>query len=252
VFTARGFEETSEPRALRLDELPGIVAQFRQAARNAIDAGFDGVEVHGANGYLVEQFLRDSINDRTDSYGGSPENRVRLPVEIMSAICAEIGADRTGIRLSPVSPANDAQQDSDAQGLYNLFLNRLNPLHLAFIAVIEGATGGARDFVPFDFPALQRRFKRGHEQGAWIVNNGYTRLMALAEVLTGAADMVSFGRPFISNPDLVSRLRLNEPWTVLDATTLYGGGARGYTDYSAFEAPAIARRMGALRVAPRV
>jgi len=234
VFTANGFEDASEPRALRLEELPGIVAQFRRAARNAIDAGFDGVEVHGANGYLVEQFLRDSINDRQDAYGGSQENRVRLPMEIMSAITAEIGADRTGIRLSPVSPVNDAQQDSDAQGLFNYFVDRLNPLRLAFIAVIEGATGGARDLVPFDFPALQLRFKRDHEQGAWMVNNGYTRAMALAEVASGAADMVSFGRPFISNPDLVNRLRLDEALAAVDGATIYGGGAAGYTDYSTF------------------
>jgi N-ethylmaleimide reductase len=236
VFTANGFEDASEPRALRLEELPGIVAQFRRAARNAIDAGFDGVEVHGANGYLVEQFLRDSINDRQDAYGGSQENRVRLPMEIMSAITAEIGADRTGIRLSPVSPVNDAQQDSDAQGLFNYFVDRLNPLRLAFIAVIEGATGGARDLVPFDFPALQLRFKRDHEQGAWMVNNGYTRAMALAEVASGAADMVSFGRPFISNPDLVNRLRLDEALAAVDGATIYGGGAAGYTDYSTFSA----------------
>ena len=234
VFTAHGFEAASKPRALRLDELPGIVAQFRQAARNAIAAGFDGVEVHGANGYLVEQFLRDSINDRQDAYGGPPENRVRLPMEIMNAITEEIGADRTGIRLSPVSPVNDARQDSDAQGLFNHFLELLNPLHLAFIAVIEGATGGARDIAPFDFPALRLRFKRGHKQGAWIVNNGYTRSMALDTVANGAADMVSFGRPFIGNPDLVNRLRLDEALRDLDATTLYGGGAAGYTDYSAF------------------
>jgi N-ethylmaleimide reductase len=218
------------------------VAQFRQAARNAISAGFDGVEVHGANGYLIEQFLRNSINDRQDAYGGSPENRVRLPMEIMEAITAEIGADRTGIRLSPVSPVNDSRQDSDAQGLFNYLLDRLNPLHLAFIAVIEGATGGARDNVPFNFAALRKRFKRAHEHGAWIVNNGYTRTMAFAEIENGNADMVSFGRPFMSNPDLVNRLRLNEALSPLDTATLYGGGAAGYTDYSMFrdeEAKAI-------------
>ena len=115
TFTAQGFEDVSEPRALRLDELPRIVAEYRQAARNAIDAGFDGVEVHSANGYLLEQFLRDSINDRTDAYGGPKENRARLLIEVMTAIVAEIGAGRTGVRLSPVTPANDAEQDSDAQ-----------------------------------------------------------------------------------------------------------------------------------------
>ena len=234
TFTAKGFEDVSQPRSLRLDELPGIVAQFRQAARNAIECGFDGVEVHGANGYLLEQFLRDSINDRTDAYGGPPENRVRLPMAIMTAIAEEIGPDRTGLRLSPVSPVNDAKQDSDAQGLFNYFLDRLNPLHLAFIHVIEGATGGARDLQSFDFSALRLRFKRGHPEGAWIVNNGYTRSMAISAVASGAADMVAFGRPFISNPDLVDRLRLDEPLATVRSETLYGGGAAGYTDYPEF------------------
>ncbi len=235
TFTTKGFEDVSQPRALRLDELPGIVGQFRQAARNAIDSGFDGVEVHGANGYLLEQFLRDSINDRTDAYGGSQENRIRLPMEIMTAITEEIGAGRTGLRLSPVSPVNDAKQDSDAQGLFNHFMNRLNPLHLAFIHVIEGATGAARDLMSFDFAALKSLFKRNDAQGAWIVNNGYTRSMAISAVASDAADMVAFGRPFISNPDLVNRLRFDEPLAALDATTLYGGGAAGYTDYPVFD-----------------
>src|SRR5450759_1363191 len=236
TFTTNGFEDVSLPRALRLDELPGIVAQFRQAARNAIDSGFDGVEVHGANGYLIEQFLRDSINDRTDVYGGPVANRVRLPMEIMTAIAAEIGADRTGIRLSPVSPVNDARQDSDAQGLFNHFMDLVNPLHLAFIHVIEGATAGPRDLVAFDYAALRLRFKRDHQDGAWIVNNGYTRQMAISAVASGAADMVAFGRQFISNPDLVNRLRFDAPLATVDATTLYGGGAAGYTDYPAFVA----------------
>jgi N-ethylmaleimide reductase len=233
TFTSKGFEDVSAPRALRLDELPKIVEQFRRAARNAIDSGFDGVEVHGANGYLLEQFLRDSINDRTDAYGGSVENRIRLPLEVMTAIAAEIGADRTGIRLSPVSPVNDAKQDSDPQGLFNHFMDRLNPLRMAFVHVIEGATGGARDLVPFDFSALRVRFKRDHAEGAWIVNNGYTRQMAISAVASGAADMVAFGRPFIGNPDQVTRLRFNEPLAAVDASTLYGGGAAGYTDYPA-------------------
>ena len=233
TFTAKGFEDVSTPRALRLDELPGIVGQFRRAARNAMDSGFDGVEVHGANGYLLEQFLRDSINDRTDSYGGSVDNRIRLPMEIMTAVAAEIGAGRTGIRLSPVSPVNAAKQDSDPQGLFNRFMDRLNPLCLAFVHVIEGATGGPRDLVAFDFPALRLRFKRDHVAGAWIVNNGYTRQMAVSAVASGEADMVAFGRPFISNPDLVNRLRFDEPLAAIDVSTLYGGGAAGYTDYTA-------------------
>ena len=239
TFTAQGFEDVSEPRALRLDELPRIVAEYRQAARNAIDAGFDGIEVHSANGYLLEQFLRDSINDRGDAYGGPKENRARLLLEVMNAIVAEIGAGRTGLRLSPVTPANDAKQDSDAQGLFNYVVEQLAPLKLAFIHVVEGATGGPRDVAPFDYAALRSRFKQGNEHGAWIVNNGYTRAMAIETVASGAADLVAFGKPFISNPDLVRRLRDDAPLAALNRDTLYGGGAAGYTDYPALElAPA--------------
>jgi len=235
TFTAKGFEDVSEPRALQLDELPRIVAEYRQAARNAISAGFDGVEVHSANGYLLEQFLRDSVNDRTDAYGGPKENRVRLLLEVMQAVVAEIGAGRTGVRLSPVTPANDAQQDSDAQGLFNYVVEQLAPLKLAFIHVVEGATGGPRDVAPFDYGALRSRFKQGNPSGAWIVNNGYTRAMAQDAVAGGVADMVAFGKPFISNPDLVARLRDDAPLALLNRDTLYGGGAVGYTDYPALE-----------------
>jgi N-ethylmaleimide reductase len=211
--------------------MPRIVRCYAHAARHAITAGFDGVEVHCANGYLLEQFLRDSINDRTDAYGGSKEHRARLPIEVMTAIVGEIGAGRAGLRISPVTPVNDAKQDSDAQGLFNTFVEQLAPLKLAFIHVIEGATGGARDPVPFDYAALRRRYKVNNEGGAWIVNNGYTREMALEAVATGAADMVAFGRPFIANPDLVERLRHDSALAAFNPDTLYGGGARGYTDY---------------------
>ena len=233
TFTAAGFEDVSEPRALRLEEMPRVVADYRHAARCAIAAGFDGVEVHGANGYLLEQFLRDSINDRTDAYGGPTENRARLLLEVMNAIAAEIGAGRTGLRLSPVTPANDAQQDSDAQGLYDYVVEQLAPLKLAFLHVVEGATGGARDVAPFDYAALRSRFRRGNEHGAWMVNNGYTRQMALDVVASGDADLVAFGKPFISNPDLVRRLQDDAPLAALNPKTLYGGGADGYIDYPA-------------------
>ena len=242
TFTAMGFEDVSTPRCLRLDELPGIVHDFREAARNAMAAGCDGVEVHGANGYLLEQFLRDSINDRTDAYGGSKENRVRLVVEVMAEVAAEVGPGRTGLRLSPVSPVNDAGQDSDAQGLFNLLLERLAPLQLAYIHVIEGATGGARDVAPFDYAALRRRFKSCNAHGAWIANNGYTRAMAIEAVANGSADLIAFGRPFISNPDLVNRLRLNAPLAAVNIGTLYGGSAAGYTDYPLLD-PEVAGRL---------
>ena len=238
TFTAKGFEDVSEPRALRTDEIPRLIADYRRAARNAIDAGFDGVEVHGANGYLLEQFMRDSINDRGDAYGGSQQNRARLVVEVMTAIADEIGAGRTGIRLSPVTPANDAKPDSDPQAMYELVVERLAPLKLAFIHVVEGATGGPRDIAPFDFTALRTRFEQGHPHGAWIVNNGYTRAMALEAVASGAADMVAFGKHFISNPDLVERLRVDAPLAAPVRETFYGGGAQGYTDYPTMETAA--------------
>ena len=238
TFTADGFVDTSAPRALRLDEMPRIVADYRHAARCAMQAGFDGVEVHGANGYLLDQFLRDSINDRSDAYGGSIANRARLLLEVMAAVADEIGAGRTGLRLSPVTPVNDAQQDSNAQALFSHVVEQLAPLKLAFLHVIEGQTGGARDIAPFDFEALRTRFKQGNAAGAWMVNNGYNRQMALDAVVGGHADLVAFGRPFISNPDLVQRLKLDAPLNKLNTKTLYGGGAEGYTDYPALAAQA--------------
>ena len=233
TFTSEGFVPVSAPRALSTGEIPGIVASYRDAARRALDAGFDGVEVHGANGYLLEQFLRDSINDRHDEYGGPIENRARLLLEVMAAVTGAIGGGRTGLRLSPVTPSNDAGPDSDPQALYEHVVARLAPLQLAFVEVVEGQTAGARDYAPFDYAALRRRFA-----GAWIVNNGYDRAAALAAVASGAADLVSFGRPFIANPDLVRRLRENAPLNELDKSTLYGGGAKGYTDYPTLEATA--------------
>ena len=236
TYTAKGFEDVSTPRALRLDEMPRLVAEYALAARNAINAGFDGVEIHAANGYLLEQFLRDSVNDRTDAYGGSKENRARLLLEVVAAVSAEIGAGRTGLRLSPVTPANDAQQDSDPQGLFNYVVEQLAPLKLAFIHVVEGSTGGPRDVAPFDYAALRQRFMQGNPQGAWMVNNGYDREMALEVMASDSADLVAFGRPFISNPDLVQRLRDNTPLAELDRNTLYGGGTKGYIDYPTLEA----------------
>ena len=233
TFTTDGFVDCSTPRALRTDEIPGVIEAYRHAARCAVDAGFDGVEVHGANGYLLEQFLRDSINDRSDAYGGSVANRARLLVEVMRAVVAEIGGGRTGLRLSPITPVNDAAQDSDAQTLYEHVVRELAPLKLAYLHIIEGQTGGARDLSdkgvkPFDYAALRAIYG-----GPWLVNNGYSRQMAIDAVASGAADAVAFGKPFISNPDLVRRLRDDAPLSPLVQATLYGGGAAGYTDYPA-------------------
>jgi len=217
---------TDIPRALSTDEIPQLVTDYAQAARNAIAAGFDGVEVHSANGYLLEQFLRDSANDRTDAYGGPIENRARLLIEVMTAVAAAIGPGRTGLRLSPVTPANDIGQDSNPQALFNYVADQLAPLKLAFMEVVEGATGGPRNNAPFDYAELRRRFG-----GPWIVNNGYDRTMALDAVASGYADAVAIGRPFISNPDLAERIRADQPWAAPQKETFYGGGAEGYTDY---------------------
>ena len=222
---------TDVPRALATDEIPQLIADYVQAAKNAMAAGFDGVEIHSANGYLLDQFLRDSANDRTDEYGGSIQNRARLLIEVMSAVAGTIGAGRTALRLSPVTPSNDIGQDSNPQALFNYVAEQLSPLKLAFLEVVEGATGGARDVAPFDYTALRRRFN-----GPWIVNNGYDRAMALDAVASGHADAVAIGKPFISNPDLVERLKHDLPWTPFQKETFYGGGAEGYTDYPVAEA----------------
>jgi len=231
TFTANGFEDVSAPRALALEEIPQLIEDYRVAARNAIAAGFDGVEVHAANGYLIDQFLRDGSNHRDDAYGGSIENRTRLLFEVVSAVAEAIGAGRTGVRLSPVTPVNDAH-DSNPQPLFNRAVERLDTIDgLAFIHVIEGATGGDRDNIPFDYSALRARFR-----GAWIANNGYDVERAGQALASGYADMIAFGRPFIANPDLVARLRSGAPLAELDPATLYGGGEHGYTDYPALDA----------------
>jgi len=230
------FVPTSEPRALRLDELPGIVEDYRRAARAAIEVGFDGVEVHAANGYLIDQFLRSGSNQRTDAYGGSIENRARLLVQIMDAVTGEIGAGRTGIRISPVTPANDAS-DPQPQPLFDYVVRKLAGYGLAYVHVIEGATGGPRDFQqgdqPFDYAALREAYHQAGGRGAWMANNNYDSALAGRAIETGQADLVAFGKPFIANPDLVRRLREQAPLNEPDKATFYGGGAQGYIDYPA-------------------
>lgn len=228
TFVGGKFAETSEPRALELSEIPAIVGGYRRGAANAIAAGFDGVEIHGANGYLLDQFLRDSANKRTDAYGGSIENRARLLLEVSKAVVEEIGGQRAGIRLSPVTPANDIS-DSNPQPLFNYVVERLNELKLVYIHVIEGATGGPRDNLPFDYRALRARFA-----GTYIANNGYTLALAKEAIVSRDADLIAFGKLFISNPDLVERLKSGAKLAEPDRSTFYGGGEHGYTDYPAY------------------
>ena len=222
TFIETGFVDVSEPRPLALDEIPGVISDHQQGARNAKEAGFDGVEIHAANGYLLDQFLSDNANQRTDGYGGSIEKRSRLVLEVVEAILKVWEPGRVGIRLSP-GPTNDAV-DSNPQALFGYLLGELNSFGLAYVHVIEAPVTG------LDYGALRRAFN-----GAYIANGGYTRESAIEALGEGRADLVAFGRPFIANPDLVERFRLNAPLNEPDRTTFYGGGAEGYTDYPVLE-----------------
>lgn len=225
TFVGGKFNDVSEPRALELSELPGIVDDFRKSAALAREAGFDGVEIHGANGYLLDQFAKDATNKRSDAYGGSIENRARMMLEVAKAVASEIGADRTGIRISPVTPANDVS-DSNPQKLFDHIVDGLSALKLVYLHVIEGATGGPRDVAPFDYASLRKRFS-----GAYMGNNAYDLALAEKVLAANEADLIAFGKLFIANPDLVERLAKGAPLNEPDKATFYGGGAKGYTDY---------------------
>ena len=224
AYTTQGFQSIPTPRALRTDEIPGIVAQYGQAARNALAADFDGVEVHGANGYLIDQFLRSGTNQRTDVYGGSIENRMRFLLEVIDAVTPVAGAERTGLRISPQNGQNDIS-DSNPQNLFNAVASTISNKGLAYLHVIEGDTGGA-PVQPFDYGEIKRRFG-----GPVITNNGFDKARATAAIEEGRADLVAFGKPFIGNPDLVTRLYLDAPLNPANRETFYGGGEQGYTDY---------------------
>jgi N-ethylmaleimide reductase len=234
TFTETGWQTMETPRTLDIEELPAIVEQYRVAANNAVAAGFDGVEIHAANGYLLDQFLRNKTNHRTDIYGGSIENRARLLLEVVQAVTEAIGGERTGIRLSPISPANDCG-DSDPQPLFTYVVEQLNRFGLIYLHLVEGATGGPREVENgFDLQVLRKLFK-----GTYIANNGYDLNLAKAMRASGHADLIAFGRPFIANPDLVERLKLGAPLAEFNSKTLYGGGAEGYIDYPALDQHAI-------------
>ena len=227
VFTAEGMQDFQEPRALATDELPGVVAEFVDAARRARAAGLDGVELHAANGYLLHQFLADDTNQRTDAYGGSPQNRVRFVVEVAAAVAEAIGPDRVGIRISPGGAFND-MAETEVEQTYAALVEGLAPLGLLYLHVVEGPETSYAE-------PLHKVFN-----GPVIFNDGFSTTSTLERaqelVDTGQADLVAFGRRFIANPDLVERLRtgaaLNEP----DPSTFYGGTEHGYTDYPALPA----------------
>ena len=225
AYTRNGKVDVPEPRPMTIEDITSVVDQFRKAAANAIKAGFDGVEIHGANGYLIDQFLKDGANKRSDAYGGSIENRCRFALEILDAVVNEIGADRVGIRLSPVSPANGIS-DSNPQPVFEHLVNEINKRNIAFIHFIEGSTGGSRDIPGFDFAWAKKVFN-----GAYIANNGYTRDLAIQTVESEKADAISFGRPYISNPDLVARLKANAELAAPNPRTFYAPSPEGYIDY---------------------
>ena len=235
VFAETGMVDCVTPRALEANELPGIVEDFRRAAQNAVDAGFDGVEIHGANGYLIDQFLKSKSNVRTDEYGGSVENRLRFPLEIVDAVVDVLGSDRVGIRIAPQTRFGDVE-DAEPMVTFGAFVDALGKRELAFLDCIEGQTGGKRSIPGVDYGELKRRFG-----GPYLANNGYSRDLAIEALASGRADAVVFGRAFLANPDLVERFRENAPLNEPDQSTFYGGDAHGYTDYPTLEKASAAK-----------
>jgi N-ethylmaleimide reductase len=223
AVTATGMQPFVTPRALQRDEIQAIVAQYATAARNALQAGFDGVEVHAANGYLIDQFLRDGSNQRTDEYGGSLENRSRLLREVLHAVCEAVGPERVGVRISPENSFND-MRDSRPQETFEYVAGLLGGFGLAYLHVVEGdMVAGAKGL---DYGRIRAAFK-----GIYMANCRYDLARAQQAVADGAADLVSFGTLYIANPDLVERFRQGAALNTPDPGTFYGGDEHGYTDY---------------------
>ena len=234
AFTNDGLKDFVTPRALETDEIPGIVEDYRHAAAQAKAAGFDGVEVHAANNYLLEQFIRDSTNRRTDIYGGSIENRLRFPLDVVRAVIDVWGAQRVGIRISPATTEpGKTPLDSQPVQTFDAFVDALSEIGLLYIHDIEGVTQQTRD-VPdgIDFRKLRKRFS-----GAYIGNNQYTLHLAEKALANGDADLFSFGRPFLANPDLIERLRIGAPLAEAPKQYWYGGGSVGYSDWPGMSGP---------------
>jgi N-ethylmaleimide reductase len=231
TFDGAGFVDVSTPRALSVEDIARLAGDYRRAALNAKEAGFDGIELHAANGYLIDQFLRDSVNTRSDRYGGSVENRTRLLTELLQALTDVWAADRIGVRFSPFSSFGDIS-DSDPMTTFGHAIAKASGFGLGYLHMVEGETGGSR-ILP---PGASIAALRGQFQGAYMANNGYDRQMAMDAVGQGAADLVAFGQKFIANPDLVERLAHDAPLNPPHQETFYGGGAEGYTDYPALAA----------------
>ena len=228
AFTRDGFKDLVTPRALRTAEIALIVDDYRRAAANAKAAGFDGVEVHSANNYLLEQFIRDSTNKRDDRYGGSIENRLRFPLEAVEAVIGVWGAGHVGIRISPTTTTpGETPLDSTPMLTYGAYVDALSKLGLLYLHTIEGQTHGSREIRHgFSFHLLRHRFS-----GAYIANNEYTLELAESALAHGDADLFSFGRSFIANPDLIDRLRIGAPIAEAPKRYWYGGSSLGYSDW---------------------
>jgi N-ethylmaleimide reductase len=234
TFTAEGLVPFVTPRALETSEVPGVVEQYARAAENALRAGFDGVELHGANGYLIDQFLHDSANQRTDEYGGSAENRCRFLFDVVAAVTAAVGADRVGLRLSPSSDFND-MFDADPAALYEHALAGLGDTGLAFIHVVEPGVSGAAtaDAGPIH---LDSAWVRDRWRGGLICAGNQTRASAEAALERGRVDAVAFGRAYLTNPDLPERLAADASYVFAERDSFYGGDDRGYLDYPSLAA----------------
>jgi len=228
TYTASGLQDIPAPRALEKQEIAVIIDEFRSAAVNAKAAGFDGVEVHGANGYLIDQFLEDSTNQRSDEYGGGIENRARLLFEVIAAVCQAWDSERVGVRISPGGTFND-MCDRHPADTWGYVAQRMAPLKLGYLHLIEPPPSTGEH----PLPDLSATHFRPLYPGTLIVAGGYGLERANAVLNEGLADMVAFGQPFLANPDLVERFRRGNPLNKPNPATYYGGGAEGYTDYPA-------------------
>ena len=223
AFTEEGLFDFEIPRALETDEIPDVIEQFRQGAMNAKKAGFDGVEIHAANGYLLDQFQKDGSNQRDDHYGGSIENRIRLTLEVTQAVCDVWGGERVGIRISPTGSFN-SMSDSNPTALFSTLVEKLNQFNLSYLHVVE-SFGEATDD-NFDFTAIRNTFN-----GAYMANGGYTAESSEESLSNNKSDLISFGSLYIGNPDLPERFKQNAELIEADQNTLYGGNEKGYIDY---------------------
>ncbi len=224
--TYEGMKPFVMPRALNNGEISGIVKQFRDGAKNALAAGFDGVEIHGANGYLLDQFLRDGTNKRTDDYGGSIENRARLHLEVTEAAISVWGADRVGVRLSPSGTFND-MSDSNPEATFGYLVKQLNRFGLSYLHIVDALEGDIRHGAR----VVRLSLLREAFNGALIINGGYDKNRGNSIIADGKADAVSFAQLFLANPDLPERFKADSPLNEPDMSTFYGGGEKGYIDY---------------------